>query len=95
MSTIEQTITQIVRSSVNEAIRPLIVKIDALEKQLLAQGNPSNQPYIQQKELAMQLGCSVSKLKLFRKSHPDAPKPNPMGLYDLAQWRAYLKDTPL
>ena len=95
MSTLEQVIAQAVRLSVAEAIKPLAVTIEALQKEIATQGGKSDEPYLQLKDLAVKLGCSVSKLKLFRKSHPDSPKPNPMGLYDLAEWRSYLKNTPL
>ncbi len=95
MNSIEQAITHAVRLSVAEAIEPLILKIEALQKEIAAQSDPLNEPYLQLKDLAVKLGCSVSKLKLFRNSHPDAPKPNPMGLYDWSEWREYLKDTPL
>jgi hypothetical protein len=95
MSSIEQTITQAVRLSVTEAIVPLVVQIEALQKEIAVHRDKSNEPYLQLKDLAVKLGCSVSKLKLFRKNHPAAPKPNPMGLYDWSEWRAYLKDTPL
>jgi hypothetical protein len=95
MNSIEQAITQAVRLSVTEAIKPLIVKIEALQKEMASQSDSLNEPYLQLKDLAVKLGCSVSKLKLFRNSHPDAPKPNPMGLYDWSEWREYMKDTPL
>jgi hypothetical protein len=95
MSNIEQIITQIVNQSVTQAIEPLIVQIEALQKVVTAQSDPANEPYLQLKDLAVKLGCSVTKLKLFRNSHPDAPKPNPMGLYDLSEWRDYLKGTTL
>ena len=92
MGAIDQAFIDLATAAFAQVIKPLQQEIADLKKIVESQGAPVDE-WVKQKELPAKLGnIGLTKVRELRR-HPNAPKPNALGLYSVNDWRDFVKNT--
>ncbi len=92
MGAIDQAFIDLATAAFAQVIKPLQQEIADLKKIVESQSAPADE-WVKQKELPAKLGnIGLTKVRELRR-HPNAPKPNVLGLYSVNDWREFVKNT--
>lgn len=90
MGVIEQSLIDLATTAFTQVIKPLQEEIADLKKTIENQSVPSDE-WVKQKELPAKLGSiGLTKVRQMCR-HPNAPKPNVLGLHSVKAWLEFVK----
>lgn len=91
MSAIDQSNFEPDRNELSAALQPLLSKIEELQRSI-DRLSPPVDSWVRQNELPQHLGSvGLTTLRALCR-RPDAPKPNLLGLYSVAEWQLFVSN---